>query len=433
MKSIEEINRRRILFLMLIISSAFISTAFLVEKPLKVLKGEWKIITSPGILVTDFIALSNLGSAFFNAGITTLMGCVLALIIKQRINGYFISAIFALAGFSFFGKTPFNSIPIFIGVYLYDKYFLHHQVRNLIAPLLFGATLGPIVSQISFGFGWGIKGIVLGIVIGIICGGLFAAIMGHVSTFHQGYNLYNAGTSAGLIGTVVYMFMKGFGLKIDSVFYWSTEYTQFLSVYLSVLFLFLLLLGLVWGANISNFKKILNSSGHSPADYIKLTELGTTLCNMSIIGFIQLGYVLLVGGAVNGPTIAAILITTGFGALGQHPRNILPIMIGVYLVCIPQIWSHSDPGPLLAALFCTCLAPLSGRFGFFTGLVAGALHLPMVMHVGGLHGFMNLYNNGFAGGLVMLLLVGIIKGLNPKLLEGEWERKRILGFIKKEC
>ena len=100
------------------------------------------------------------------------------------------------------------------------------------------------------------------------------------------------------------------------------------------------------------------------------------------------------------------LITTGFGALGQHPRNILPIMIGVYLVCIPLVWSHSDPGPLLAALFCTCLAPLSGRFGFFAGLAAGALHLPMVMHVGGLHGYMNLYNNGFAGGLVMLLLVG---------------------------
>jgi hypothetical protein len=41
----------------------------------------------------------------------------------------------------------------------------------------------------------------------------------------------------------------------------------------------------------------------------------------------------------------------------------------------------------------------------------------MAMHVGGLHGFMNLYNNGFAGGLAMLIIVGFIKGLRPHWLE----------------
>jgi hypothetical protein len=47
------------------------------------------------------------------------------------------------------------------------------------------------------------------------------------------------------------------------------------------------------------------------------------------------------------------------------------------------------------------------------------LHLPIIMHVGSLHGYMNLYNNGFAGGLVMLLLIGIIKGVKPELLLDE--------------
>ena len=78
-----------------------------------------------------------------------------------------------------------------------------------------------------------------------------------------------------------------------------------------------------------------------------------------------------------------------------------------------------DPGPLLAALFCTTLAPLAGKFGFLAGVIAGALHLPMVMHVGGIHGYMNLYNNGFAGGLAMLIIIGFIKGLRPFLLEEE--------------
>ena len=120
------------------------------------------------------------------------------------------------------------------------------------------------------------------------------------------------------------------------------------------------------------------------------------------------------GGDVNGATLAGVFTVYAFGALGKHPRNILPIMLGVYLMCIPNIWAHAEPGPLLAALFCTTLAPLAGRFGVWAGIAAGALHLPMVMHVGSLHGFMNLYNNGFAGGLAMLIIVGFIKGATGK-------------------
>ena len=422
-------NRKRITFLVGLISLVFLVTAFIVEKPVDVFRGEWKIITSPGILITDFIAISNLGSAFFNAGLTTLMGLGLAWLIKARFNGYLLSAIFTLAGFSFFGKTPFNIVPIFVGVYLYDAFFSHKPMRDLIAPLLFGTTLGPIVSQVAFGFGWGGSGVVFGIILGVVCGGLMAAIMGHIYTFHQGYNLYNTGTSAGFIGTVVYMMMRGFGIQIESVFYWSTEYTNLLSLYLFFLLILMIIFGFFWGANYSNYKKILKCSGRLASDYVEMTDLGTTLVNMGVIGIISLGYVYLVGGDVNGPILAGILTVTGFGSLGKHPRNIIPVMIGVYLICIPKVWSHTDPGPLLAVLFCTTLAPISGRFGFLAGLAAGALHLPMVMHVGGLHGYMNLYNNGFAGGLAMLLIVGFIKGLKPHVLEEDWIRKPI--FKKK--
>jgi len=425
-------NRKRISFLVVLIGLIFLTTAFIVEKPSEVLRGEWEIITSPGILITDFIALSNLGSTFFNAGLTTLIGLGLAWLINAQFNGYLLSAIFTLVGFSFFGKTPFNIVPIFIGVYLYDAFFSHKPMRDLIAPLLFGTTLGPIVSQVAFGFGWGWSGVVAGIVLGIICGGLVAAISGHVFTFHQGYNLYNTGTSAGFIGTVVYMMMRGFGIQIEPAFYWSSEYTNFLSLYMFLILIVLIILGLFWGANYSNYRKIVKCSGRLASDYVEMTDLGTTMVNMGMIGIIGLGYVCLVGGDVNGPIIAGIFTVAGFGALGKHPRNILPVMIGVYLICIPKVWAHTDPGPILAALFCTTLAPLSGRFGFLAGLAAGALHLPMVMHVGGLHGYMNLYNNGFAGGLAMLIIVGFVKGLKPQILEEEWLRKPIFKLKKKD-
>ena len=410
------LNRKRITLLVIIFAASMISIAFIVNSPLEVFRGELEIITSPSILITDYMAYANLGAAFFNAGLVTLIGLGLAWAIHARFNGYLLSAIFTLAGFAFFGKNIFNILPIFAGVYLYDRLFNQQPMKDLIAPLLFGTTLGPIVSQVAFGFNFGWWGVTGGILLGILCGVLLAALMNHIYSFHMGYNLYNTGTTGGFVATVVYITMRGFGLEIEPTFYWSTEHTSFLTWYVLGVMLFLILIGLICGAKFSEYKKLWRESGRLASDFVVITNLGTTLVNMGLVGLIALSYVLLVRGDLNGATIAGIFTVAGFGALGKHPRNILPIMAGVYLSCFTHIWEHADPGPLLAALFCTTLAPLAGRFGIIAGLIAGALHLPMVMHVGSVHGFMNLYNNGFAGGLAMLLIVGFIKGFKPQLL-----------------
>jgi len=413
------LNRRRITSIVLVFGLGMIAFAFFVNSPIEVLRGELMILTSPSILITDYIAYANLGAAFFNAGLVTMMGLGLAWLIHARFNGYLLSAIFTLAGFAFFGKNAFNILPIFAGVFLYDIIFSHQRMKDLIAPLLFGTTLGPVVSQVAFGFEYGVWGIVIGIMLGILIGVLLAALMNHIYSFHLGYNLYNTGTTGGFVATVVYITMRGFGLEIQPAFYWSTEHTGLLTGFVLVVLVGLIATGFVWGASFSQYRKLLQTSGRLASDYVVITNLGTTLVNMGLIGLIGLGYVHLVGGDVNGAILAGIFTVTGFGALGKHPRNILPVMIGVYLFCIPNIWAHSDPGPLLAALFCTTLAPLAGKFGVLAGVAAGALHLPMVMHVGGVHGFMNLYNNGFAGGLAMLIIIGFIKGLRPLVILDE--------------
>ena len=413
------INRRRITLLVSVFGISMLVIAFLVNTPQEVFTGEWSILTSPSILITDYIAYANLGAAFFNASLVTFIGLGLAWLIRARFNGYLLSAIFTLSGFAFFGKNVFNILPIFAGVFLFDVLFSHQRVKDLIAPLLFGTTLGPVVSQVAFGFDFGWWGIAGGILLGVIVGGLLAALMNHIYSFHLGYNLYNTGTTGGFVATVVYIMMRGFGLEIEPAFYWSTAYTGFLTWFVLAVLLGLIVLGFVWGAKFTQYRKIWKCSGKLASDYVVIADLGTTLVNMGLIGLIALSYVHLVGGDINGAILAGIFTVTGFGALGKHPRNILPIMAGVFLICIPKVWSHADPGPLLAALFCTTLAPFAGKFGILAGLFAGALHLPMVMHVGSVHGYLNLYNNGFAGGLAMLIIIGFIKGLWPQLLQDE--------------
>jgi hypothetical protein len=137
--------------------------------------------------------------------------------------------------------------------------------------------------------------------------------------------------------------------------------------------------------------------------------LPISLINMGINGLIALSYILIIGGDLNGPVIGGLFTIVGFGAFGKHPRNIIPIFIGVFLGSITKVWNIQDPQIQLAALFGTTLAPLAGEFGWIIGIVAGFIHSSVVLNVGYLHAGFNLYNNGFAGGIVAAVLVPVIE------------------------
>ncbi|MBC7319045.1 DUF1576 domain-containing protein [bacterium] len=377
--------------------------------------GLLNILKSPSILITDYIAIGGLGATFINAGLVGLVGVVVAYLSGVKVSGLVIAGVFTMSGFAMFGKNIFNIWPLIFGVYLFSR-FTKRPLKNYIAPCLFGTTLAPTVSQTAFGLDFGI---IWGIVIGIIMGMLVSALAKHVYSLHQGYNLYNVGTTGGIVGTIYYIMLKGFGFKISPVMHWSKEYTDLLFPILFVYFLSFIILGLFLDKNIDGLKKIIKESGRLITDFVEVGGLGSVLINMGILGLLGLTYVKLIGGDINGPVIAGVFTIIGFGALGKHIRNVLPIMFGVYLICIPKVWLHSEPGPTLAALFGTTLAPFSGRFGPLIGLLAGMLHLPMVMHVGEMHGYMNLYNNGFSGGLVAIIIVALLRDLKPHLIEEE--------------
>lgn len=410
-------DRRRITLLVLSFCLGLIIAAFLVDSPSELLKNEWVILTSAGILITDYAALAGPAAAMLNSALVILIGLLTAYLIRARFNGYLLAALFTMAGFAFFGKNPFNILPVMLGVWLFNIVFIRRPLREMVAPLLFGTTLAPVVSQITFGFIFSWQSAILGIFIGMLAGALLPALMKHVFTFHMGYNLYNIGTTGGFVALAIFMFMRGFGLEIRPQMFWSVEFSSLFTALVLLFLLAAIIAGFAWGGSFGVYRELLRRSGRLPSDFMQEYGIGTTLINMGLVGLIALAYIHFVGGVVNGPTLAGVLTVFGFGALGKHPRNILPVMLGVYLICLIEIWSQADPGPLIAALFCTTLAPLSGRFGFLAGLLAGALHLPMVMHVGSLHGFMNLYNNGFAGGLAMLIIIGFVRTIKPTILE----------------
>ena len=153
-------------------------------------------------------------------------------------------------------------------------------------------------------------------------------------------------------------------------------------------------------------------------DYIAGKELemlglvkGSTIQSVNMGKDIGQAFKSLVGGELNGPTIGGIFTIVGFSATGKHIRNIAPIMFGVLLGSLTKEWNINAPSPLLALLFSTTLAPVAGEFGVVVGILAGYIHSSVALNVGIVYGGMNLYNNGFAGGIVAMFMVPMIHSI----------------------
>jgi hypothetical protein len=367
-------------------------------------QGLLSIARAPGLLVSDYLAIGGLGAAFVNAGLVGLAGLLLSHFNNVRLSGPTISAVFTMAGFGFFGKNWWSIWPIILGVALFSR-VTRHPFKSYILVALFGTALAPLVTQVTYGFGWGI---VPGILFGLAVGFLLPPMAVYMLRLHQGFNIYNVGLTCGFLGLFVTALLAGNGLEVQAVFHWAEEHSSLLSGFLLVYVASMLVVGLVLTRGLGQLRELVQESGTLPTDFVSLYGAGTSLINMGLIGLLGWGYIVLVGGTFNGPTLGGIFTMVGFAAFGKHILNVPPVMLGVYLGSRLLVWEPAEAGPLLAALFATTLAPLSGQFGPLVGIIAGLVHLMLVMRTGAWHAGMNLYNNGFAGGLTATLFVGLI-------------------------
>jgi len=126
------------------------------------------------------------------------------------------------------------------------------------------------------------------------------------------------------------------------------------------------------------------------------------------MGLISLIFVLLIGGVINGPVIAGIFTIVGFSAFGKHLKNCIPVILGVLITALFLGRDISSTSVIITVLFSTTLCPIAGVYGAKIGFIAGILHFLLATNVGIIHGGVNLYNNGFAGGLVAGFLLPIL-------------------------
>ncbi len=393
----------------LIISAVFIILGLLVDGPATAFRGLGDIVTRPDLLITDYVDTSGLGAALLNAGLVgAASACVLKLS-RDPFNGYSAVTIGLMLGFGLFGKNILTMWPFVLGGWLYSK-VTRRNYADYAAVSLMSTALSPLVSYLAMGTGY--HSLLLGAAVGVAVGFVMPALCPYTYRIQNGMNLYNVGFAAGLLAMMIVPVLSASGKAPITALHWSEGFNPWLLGIIVAGCILSLVLGFFFcnrpaGEVLREYRRLLGTTGRTPCDYLRMFGFAPTFVNMGVNGLFCLGFLALIGGDLNGPTAGGIIAIMGFSAWGKHLRNILPVMLGVVLGGLVLDFSVRDPALQIAVLFVTTLAPVAGHFGWPFGILAGFTHSALVLQTAGPVSGLNLYNNGFSGGLIAIVVIPV--------------------------
>lgn len=410
---------------MILLTIIFIFVFGLLSQPSEtIIPGLVAIIQAPDVLVTDYIYVGGFGAAMINSALTMFLTFIMLKLIKHDFKSGTISGMWLIAGFSLFGKNPFNVIPIWIGGWLYSKY-MKKDFNDIVLTIIVATSLGPVV---TVPFNLYLQGVfsslplslLLSFSFGVFFGFIFEPIATNIFKVHEGFNLYNGGLTAGIIAITISSVYQSFGIEINTVSIISYEYHHIIIVFSLIIAVFYIAVGIYLNPDIKQIFRSVLKINKTKTDYF--LEFGTIVyINMGILIILAIGSVSLINFflpgtmTLHGPALGGILTATGFGANGKNVPSSLSIYIGVLLAgLVSPVYSWSDPGILTTMMFAVCLCPVPTRFGWWWGIPCGFFTLQFATSLAGPAGGMNLYNNGLAAGFVAILLYPMLLAIERR-------------------
>lgn len=418
--------------------------------------GEWghvflnwrQIMISPCPLVTDYLEIGGLASAMLNAGACGLACFLFMHFLKGDSHANTMAGYFLVIAHCFYGLNFLNMWPCFLAPFLYLR-LKKLDFKSNLHVCMFATSFSPFISELlfrytqrsSFIFGrmqLNFSGVVLAILFSLMIGFIIPAILPGAHAWHKGYNLYNGGLAFGLFGFFLFNFLfRTMGLSphqpishINPVYEaFGRSYRLYANVFFGVLFFFCILTGyLLNGKSFRGYAQLMRDTGHA-SNFSEKYGMPVCLINIGCEGFLFLLYINLTilfteGVGFTGPTIGVVLASLTFTAMGQHPKNVWPILIGyqtlyfltMYLCFIDgrQLsWSLSTQAYINGVAFATGLCPIVGRYGIRVGIVAGFMCASMCTATSALHGGFVLYNGGLTTGITALILLPILEHYLP--------------------
>lgn len=312
---------------------ALAGVLFAIDGREDILRGLYTIVTTEDALITDYVLVAGPGAALVNSAIVTAIAICVLYLAEDTLNGMTLVEMGLMSGFSLFGKNFVNIWPILAGTWLYTKLRKQPLAGNIGIGLM-ATALAPIVSYIALDNGWG--GPVEGVLAGLAIGFVMPPLAAYTYRIQNGMNLYNVGFACGLVAFICVPLMASMGADPTTHYRWAKGYDLPFGVLLGTICAGLIIIGLffsrkpIW-ASWAGYRRLLQTSGRAPSDYLRMFGPAPVLINTGVNGLIGMAYILLSGGDLNGPTVGGILTIMGFSAFGKHAFNILPVMAGVAL------------------------------------------------------------------------------------------------------
>jgi len=377
----------------------------------QMLSGLRDILLSPAQTTKDYFFIGSMSATFLNLALVGSVCVALTFLPGAVCKGSTIAAFFLTMGFSTWGINILNIWPFMLGAAACT--LLRRQRLGAGADIImFSTGLCPLVSEMLLRYpGDQVHAItpasvLLALAVGFAIGFLTPAIAAHSPNLHKGFDLYSAALAAGLLGFfAVAMLYKTAGYTVpapESMLGESRPVAY--SCFLGIFFIGCIVAGFFLnGKSAAGYINLLRDSGHK-VDFTAKYGMGLSLFNFGVYGLFIMAYYVLIGGSLNGVTCGLVLCMVCFGAAGSHPLNVWPIMAGYILASLVGASPINNQGIMAGLCYASGLAPFSGVYGWWAGVVAGAAHYTLVTSVPALHGNFCLYNGGFTALLVAVIL-----------------------------
>ena len=425
LKNMQESSFLKVFFLF--VSWCFIVASFCMPDRAQMISGFSNILTGTCKISTNYFELGGFAATFLNMGLVGLFCVILCSLPGAKPNNVTTLGVLLTIGFGSWGINPLNMIPTVLGVCLYCL-VKREKLGALSNAMLYSTGIAPLISELLFrypgteyiGFNW--LGLGLALFVGLVIGFFLPAGLAHAPNIHKGYDHYSAavpiGFTAFFLRAVLYNVVLGWKIgdlgQLSTMAAPETASWTIVNIFCCIVFGLFIVFALLMGCKPKDYWQLLKDSGHGVSFTSKYGN-APFLMNAGVFGLFLLLYFNLTGGAATGMTFGIVFCMLATCNSGSHPGNVWPIMVGYVLTSTLFSWIYGGEGNfaltvgnqsiMIGLCYANGMSPITGKYGFGMGILAGGLHYLLVTAVPDMHGGFCLYNGGFTAALICLLFV----------------------------
>ena len=438
MKKIKNLSESSFLKLLFtFVGAVFLIAAFCMPDRANMLPGFWQILSQPCKVTTNYFSVGGYAATFLNMGLVALIMAGLFHVTKTKVNNVSTLAFLLTLGFCSWGIHVINMWFTMLGVVVANLIKKEKWYANVNA-MLFTTGVAPVISDLLVRYphaeaiGFNALGIILAIAVGVIVGIIVSAGLPHSPNVHKGFNLYSAALPVGM----AMFFLNGMLYKVMGVELPGTTgdmavaSASIANIFCIILFALCILFALAMGAGkdywnlLKNRNQVNNVSG--------TLGNGVFLMNMGVYGLFILAYYNLIGASFNGVTFGLIFCMLCTCNSGSRPSNVWPIMLGYVVASAVSGWLSGLLGGnftlavnaqaiVIGLCYANGLSPICDKYGWQYAFLASMIHYTLVTLVPNIHGGFCLYNGGFTGIFVCIILIPVLE----RFVKTKEERKAL--------